>query len=172
MQCLTVHAIRPRAQLSGSESDGKAIISECRMVSKRFYVQTGDQTERLLEWNTWHEIYHHESFIWVINMSHNFYFTWPYCILISTSKSCRMTRVVCLTWAFVNVIFKTIVENPLMNNFINHNAQMFVSNPFQQINRFETNILTAYPFKPADNTIPIIVAFVDALTSKIGLKWI
>ena len=47
---------------------------------------------------------------------------------------------------------------------------MFVSNPFQQINRFETNILTAYPFKPADNTIPIIVAFVDALTSKIGLK--
>ena len=82
-----------------------------------------------------------------------------------------MTRVVCLTWAFVNVIFKTIVENPLINNFVNHNAHMFVSNPFQQINRFETNILTAYPFKPADNTIPIIVAFVDALTSKIGLKW-
>ena len=43
------------------KSDGKAIISECRMVSKRFYVQTGEQTERLLEWNTWHEICHHES---------------------------------------------------------------------------------------------------------------
>ena len=52
LQCLTVDAIRPRAQLSGSKSDGKAIISECRMVSKRFYVQTGEQTERLLEWNT------------------------------------------------------------------------------------------------------------------------
>ena len=57
-----------------------------------------------------------------------------------------------------------------MNNFVNHNAHMFVSNPFQQINRFVTNILTAYPFEPADNTIPIIVAFVDALTTKIGLK--
>ena len=57
-----------------------------------------------------------------------------------------------------------------MNNFVNHNAHMFVLDSFQQINRFEINSLTAYPFKPADNTIPIIVAFVDAFTSKIGLK--
>lgn len=57
-----------------------------------------------------------------------------------------------------------------MNNFVNHNAHMFVLDSFQQITDLKQIFSTAYPFKPADNTIPIIVAFVDALTSKIGLK--
>ena len=59
---------------------------------------------------------------------------------------------------------------PLLDNFVNHNAHMFVLNLFQQINRFETNILTAYPFQPAVTTILIIIVFFDASTSKIGPK--